>query len=222
MGNATAAWFGESSGLFARHSGGDREGDGALRASEKNERLQNIGKINDPKASVRTRTGLGIELLICTLLMIYSLLSSQNQTLPVSGEQLVVESSCCSWWLEESSPGCAGAFWRRLPVRGPLSVCWEPWGNSRNPLDLQQFWYRSGKTITLEKFIAAVAFFGTYPAIPSSAVIELVRSRWICQRFATSLRITSSAIMLLLIIMLLARDIYYALQEGDQNSPDRR
>ena len=69
-------------------------------------------------------------------------------------------------------PGCAGAFWRRLPVRGPLSVCWEQLGGILAiRWTCSSFGIAPGETITLEKFIAAVAFFGTYPAIPSGAVI---------------------------------------------------
>ena len=213
-----AAWFGESSGLLQPSIQGEIEEamERAALIQRENERLQNIGKINDPKASFRTRTGLGIGLLICSLLMIYSLFSSQNQTLPVSGEQLVVESlvllvvvgGVLSWMRRRivATPDGQRAFVGVMgALGGILAIRWT----------CSSFGIAPGVTITLEKFIAAVAFFGSYPAIPSGAVIGgLCVAGGFVGVLEPSLQITSSAIMLFLIITLLARDTYYALQEG--------
>jgi len=211
-----AAWFGESSGLLEPAIQQKIEAAMKDAASEKeeNERLQDIGKENDPLASIKTRAGLGLGLLVCAIVLLSSLYFHGNKESPVATGELVTEALILCGGVgiflfllrhklmgtlvgQRAMVGVMGA------LGGMLAVRWA----------CASFGIEAGAAITLEKFVVAVAFITAYPAIPSgmkigglSLVAAVIGVLW------PLLQMLSSVLMLAGVVGLLSWDTLRALE----------
>jgi len=215
-----AAWFGESSGLLDPAIQQEIEAAVEKSALEKkeNERLQDIGKENDPMASIKTRAGLGVGLLFCAMVLLSSLyFHGNNETQVTAGDLLMEALVLCGGVAlflfllrrklmgtlvgQRAMVGVIGA------LGGMLAIRWA----------CASFGIEAGATITLEKFVVAAAFITAYPAIPSGMKIGFLSlAAGAVGVIWPLLQVLSSVIMLTGVVAMLSWDALSAMKH-DQN-----